>query len=136
MAIILFHIAGAENISSLCGHSIEDNPNPTALVCPVIRVFNVLIYAAGGIFICMVIYGGIKLSMSLGDPKGYEGAQLTWFWAVVGLAVVIGFWVILLVLDNIFGLGIGPGGPQGIFQRIVDQFSALLIAIGVNGVTP
>jgi hypothetical protein len=51
----------------------------------------------------IVVYGGIKLSMSFGDPKAFEGGKTTWTYAVIGFAVVLGFFLILAIVMGILG---------------------------------
>ena len=125
-------------VSSKCGGPVTpttlENPSPLAIVCPVIRVLNVMVLSVGAVFVFMVLYGAIKLSLSLGDPKGYEGAHQTWVWAVIGLGVIVGFYAILLIMDNIFGLGILTGAnPTGIFDNLVGALEGLLSEIGITG---
>ena len=122
----------ATTVAGACASVNLDNPSPIAIVCPFVRLLNIAVLSVGAVFLGMVVYGGIKLSLSLGDPKGYQGAQQTWFWAVVGLKVVLGFFTILVIVDNIFGLGLMTNGPIGIFDNLVTGISDLLTKVGIE----
>ncbi len=73
-----------------------------SILCPVIRILNVLILMAGAGFVIMVINAGYRYSMALGDPKGIEGAHNTLTYAVIGFFITIGVYVILRIIGQIF----------------------------------
>jgi len=100
-------------------------PRITQIVCPFIRIFNVAIYVVGAVFVIMIIYGGIKISMSFGDPKGLESGKLTWTHAVAGAAIVVGFFAIILIITNLLGIKTFPN-PFSAFEQIVTAITKLL----------
>jgi hypothetical protein len=80
-----------------------DAPAFTDIVCPFSRIVNGFLLVSGIVFMVIVVYGGIKLSMSFGDPKAFEGGKTTWTYAVIGFAVVLGFFLILAIVMGILG---------------------------------
>lgn len=98
-------------------------PNPVNFVCVVGRVINVLVLVAGLGLVYMILWGALKLSMSQGDPKGYIGAQNTWFYAFVGFLIVTGFFAIYTILAQIIGL------PVPSTAIITDGLANAIIAI-------
>lgn len=127
------NVSHAQTTASVCASVNLEDPSPLAIVCPIVRVFNIAIFAAGAIFVGMIVYGAIKLALSLGDPKGYQGAQQTWFWSVIGLLVVIGVFTLLYVIDNILGTNYLSGGPNAITDRIIQNLSGLFTTLNITG---
>ncbi len=74
------------------------------IVCPVAAGLNILVLSAGAIFVMMIFWGSIKLSMSQGDAKGIESAKQLLTWAVIGFFCVIGVYGILAIILGIFGV--------------------------------
>ncbi len=61
----------------------------------------------GIIFAIMIGIGAIKLAVSLGDPKGLEGASRTWTYALVGVAIVLGAVTLVSLIGRVLGLNLG-----------------------------
>lgn len=80
------------------------DPGPQHIVCPIIKGINLFIYFAGVVVTIVIILGVIKLSTSAGDPRAAQGAWLTFTWAGVGLAVVVGSVAIILIMGNLFNI--------------------------------
>lgn len=113
----------------------DEPPSLEMLVCPIVRVFNMIILLVGVVLIIMIIYGAIKLALSLGDPKGLESAKATWVHAGIGLGIVLGFWGILTILMNRFGITNATRGftsPMDPFNKAGDGITNLLEAIGIT----
>ena len=90
-------------------------PSPDKIFCPLIKVINVGIALGGVVFLIFILIGAIKLAVSLGDPKGFQGASDTWTYAVIGVFVVFGAFMLVGIVDRMFGLGIGDS------LNLVDQ---------------
>jgi len=99
-------------------------PSPMGLLCPIARIFNIFVLSVAVVFLIMIAYGAIKGSMALGDVKAVISAKNTWTHAIIGLAIVIGFFAIYVILANV--LGIGVLSPDDIRQRIEDGILSLL----------
>lgn len=56
-------------------------------------------------FIALII-GGFKYIVARGDPKAISGAQSTITWAIVGLALIIIAWLILVFIDEFTGVSV------------------------------
>lgn len=97
-----------------------DNPTIDQLMCPIIRVVNILAYAVGAIFIIVLIWGAFKLAMAQGDPKAYASAINTWYWLVVGAFVVVGYFAFTTVLSKAFGFQMV--NPLDTFQANIRNF--------------
>lgn len=62
-------------------------------------IYWLLVFSAT-VALFFIIFGGIKLLTSGGDPKGVEGARKTITWAVVGLVVIfLSFMIVNMVAD-------------------------------------
>ena len=129
----ILNVSHAQTVAGTCGSIDIDNPSPLAIICPFVKVFNVAVLGAGGLLVIIIIYGAIKLAMSLGDPKGYQAAQQTWFWGVIGFAVIVGAYSLIYILDKILGLGIVGAGPNSIFDNFLNAFTGLLTEVGISG---
>jgi hypothetical protein len=115
------HVAYADDFQSTCDTATTDlqngdAPSPRAVLCPVVRVFNVLILSVGVILIIMIGYGSVKVFMSLGEPKGLAGAKQTWTFAVIGGGIVLFFFVFYTIVAN--ALGLGAYTPMGLVNLI------------------
>lgn len=111
-------------------------PDPRALVCIIARVINVFVGVGMVVFIYMILFGALKLSMAQGDPKGYVGAQNTWFYALIGLLIVVGFFGVYLIAANT--LGLPTPGPNLFLDRIEEGIAGFMEAscVCVDGVCP
>lgn len=110
----------------------DDPPSLEMLLCPVIRVFNAIILLVGVVLIIMIIYGAIKLALSLGDPKGLESAKATWVHAGIGLGIVLGFWGVLSIIMNRFNIIGYYADPMAPFNAASDGITRLLEAVGIT----
>jgi len=103
-----------------------DPPKMSQIVCPFLRVFNFIILAAGVAFTVMIVYGGIKISTAVGDPKAMEQGKQTWVYAVIGVAVVLGFFTIFFIILGLLGAGGGcfssPMAPFDCAQNSINEF--------------
>jgi hypothetical protein len=90
----------------------------------VARIINILIFASTAALIVMIAYGVIKGSMSMGDPRGLEGAKSTWTYAVYGFLIVVFSFVIFSLVANTVG---GTSGEYtGFFGKITEALDDLL----------
>jgi len=116
-----------------CATTSYDEPDPRAIVCPIIKMLNVLVLSAGAAFVGMLFFSAYKFAMSQGDPKGVQGAKDTATLALIGFIIVIGFFVITTILKGIFGVDssvvLGANGP---FDAFVSGFQRLLNFAGVT----
>ena len=110
----------------------DEPPSLDKLLCPAVRVFNVAILLVGAVLVIMIIYGAIKLALSLGDPKGFESAKATWLYAGIGLGIILGFWGLLAIIMNRLNLGTPYDGPMGPFTKAMEGIQALLTALGIT----
>lgn len=53
------------------------------------KMINALLGIVGTIAVIMIVYGGIKIMISGGEPTKYEEAKKTITYAVVGLIIVL-----------------------------------------------
>lgn len=109
-----------------------DAPTPVQIVCPLLRVVNFMVLVVGAVFVIMILYGAIKLSMALGDPKGLEGARQTWTWTIVGGLIVLGFFAIFTIVVGIFGSSQFPTFNT-FSDRLEDSIVGLMCEAGVTG---
>lgn len=105
----------------------DDNPDPRLIVCPIIKVLNVLVLTGGAVFVGMLFFSAFKFAMSQGDPKGVQGAKDTATLAVMGFVIVIGLFVIITFVKNAFGINTGVvANANGPFDTFITGFQRLL----------
>ncbi len=110
--------------------AVDDDSGPPGieeLVCPFARVINVLLFASGAVLILMILWGGFKLAMSLGDPKGFQAATSTWSHALAGFLIVVFALTILSILTRMLGWEF-----ESPFQRIYDALLSFTAALGIS----
>lgn len=74
--------------------------------CIIIRFFNIAIRLAGIAVFIMLIVGGFKYMTAGGDPKAAESARNTITYAIFGLVLIIGAWLILYLIETFAGVKI------------------------------
>lgn len=104
-------------------------PDLVQIVCPILRVYNFLILASGVVLIGMIAIGGIRLSMSLGDPKGFQSASRTWTFTLWGVGLVLGSFLILRILNATLGLGLNFASPIQVFNAFTCKLWRFLDAM-------
>lgn len=82
----------------------EKAPSPMAILCPLVRYLNLILYASAAVFVIMVFLSAIKYALSQGDPKALQGAKGSLTWAIIGFLVIIGVFTMLVILKNVLGL--------------------------------
>lgn len=95
-------------------------PRLEQIVCPFARVINVMIYAAGAALVLMLLWGAIKLALAVGDPKGMQAASMTWTYALVGFAVIVGGVLIITIMGRLLGWTIGD--PFSVIYTSIQDF--------------
>jgi hypothetical protein len=122
-------ISGVNNAYAIdC--TLSDPPHPSQMLCPFLRIFNVVLIAGGVVLLIFIVVGAVKMATALGDPKGLSSARDTWLYAVIGVFIVAGVYAIFRILNTTFGLGLdaylGAGGVNAIFDRINNVWLTLL----------
>lgn len=70
------------------------------------RVARFAAWGAGiGLFVMLVV-GGIKFITSHGDPQVTASAKQTITFAVIGLLVIVGGWLVLWLLGRVLGINL------------------------------
>lgn len=103
----------------------DDAPHPLALVCIVARIVNVLLLSSGAVFVIVIIYGGIKLSIAQGDPKALEAGKDTLTQGVIGFLVILFLFALLYIGGNLLGVtgtGITPGWALDTLSENICKF--------------
>ena len=100
--------------------------NPLAIVCPVVRVLNVMMIMAGVALVVMVLLAAYRFAASTGDPKAIKGAQNTLTYSILGFLVVIGIYTLMRILAAIFGLDASTVVGAGPFNSLIDALNDLL----------
>ena len=101
-------------------------PMPSQIICPLLRLLNLALMLSGVVLAVLIGYGAIKLSVSLGDPKGYEGSMRTFLFAIIGFFVVVGSFSLLLILNRTLGLGLEYENANHITDKISEWWEAFL----------
>lgn len=72
------------------------------------RILNIAVGVAGIVLVAMVAYGVWKSSLSVGDPRGLEGAKQTWTYALYGFFIIVGSFAAFLIMTGILGITLSP----------------------------
>ena len=99
----------ASTFAAVANNKLTENGSDGSLADFLNRIKNYLLGFVGALAIFFIIYGGILMVTSSGDPKRLETAKKTLTYAIIGLLVVILAQTIYLLLTgtlaNIFGSG-------------------------------
>jgi hypothetical protein len=68
------------------------------------NVLQAIIPLIGILSFVMILVGGFKILTSAGDPKGMAGGRQTITLAIVGIALSIISWLILVLIKNVTGV--------------------------------
>lgn len=78
------------------------------------QIVQSILSAIGAFALLMVVYGGILILTSHGNPEGISKGKKTITWAFIGVGVVLGSYALVsYVITGIEGGGGGGGGGQG-----------------------
>lgn len=87
----------------------ENGAVPLALRVGV--VFNTILMLVGIVFLMITVYSGIQWMMASGNEENIEKAKTRIVRATIGVAIVLGAWIITqFVLNAVFGPVRGGGG--------------------------
>ncbi len=107
-----------------------DTESFSGLACVAGNVIEILFYGAAAVLVIMVAYGIAKGSLSMGDPRGLEGAKSTWTYAVYGFLVIITSFTIFVLIRNAVG---GTSGDYGGFLETIFGTIQELVDLGTSG---
>jgi hypothetical protein len=114
----------------------EEPPDLIELLIVVARVFNILVFSAGVVFVAMLFLSAYKFSISQGDPKGIEGAKKTLTHALIGFLIVVGAYSLLSLIVASLGGYESQGTMTGLFGTIRYAIGELNSLLGIGGVEP
>lgn len=89
-----------------------------------VRIINVLLISSGAVLVAMIAYGVWKSSLATGDPRGLEGAKLTWTYAIYGFFVIVGAFAIFIIAQGMLGISSGVSG--GLAKSLIKSINDLL----------
>src|SRR3989344_5334776 len=73
--------------------------------------FQIILIVAAIYAVLQIIFAGYSMISSGGDKQGLESARGKIIWAIVGLIVVIGAWGLIILVEKLFGVGLGFSSP-------------------------
>lgn len=103
-----------------------EEPSVTGFLVPIARIFYLFLMLSGAILTGMIVYGAIKLAMSLGDPLKMKGARGTLTYAVFGFGIIVFFFGGVFFLANALGIEFF-GSPNEILERIAEGIDNFMI---------
>ena len=107
-----FFIVHAQEFSDTTGQSPAKIKDLEAVFARVVEIAAQL--AGLGLFVMLVV-GGFKYLTSRGDQQQTAEAKATITWAIIGLAIIVGGWLILKILGDVLGIDLLkfeiPTGP-------------------------
>ncbi len=68
------------------------------------KILNVVVELAVVVLFVLLVIGGFKFLTSGGDPKATESAKNTLTYALLGLVLLIGIWLILNFIEYFTGI--------------------------------
>lgn len=78
---------------------------------------NLLLFVAFIAALVFLVIGGVRWILSGGDKEGATKAKETITSALIGLAVVLGAWILINIVLNFFG---SPGGLAKLIFPVID----------------
>jgi len=105
---LAYTIPGYEGIIEESGESLlklRDNPSLGEIVTVILTQ---AIYLAGFLMIVYIVWGGIHLMISMGDPEGIREGKAKITGGILGFFIVFFAYLILQLVNAIFGLGVTP----------------------------
>ena len=82
-----------------------DVPSVGCFAGVVVNVINTALIFLGAVTLIFLLVGALRLVVSRGDPKALEAAQKTMTFAVVGVILVLGSFIIINIITSSLGLG-------------------------------
>lgn len=74
------------------------------------NIFNIVIIAAGILFVALFLTGGVQYLTSAGNEDNTKKARQLMLDAVIGLVIVVTSWAIGTYILQLLGIGSGNGG--------------------------
>ena len=92
IAPISVSAAGELNEGATAAHNAD---TPTSLTKVIGDITNVALFIIGAVSVLMLIYGGIRYTISGGDEKAITSAKNTILYAVIGIVVAVAAYAIV-----------------------------------------
>ena len=89
-----------------CDNLNWDNLELRALMCVFNRIYNLVIYTIGGVFIIWMIISGIRYLTAGDDEDAVANAKRSLTFAVLGFLLVIAAHAVIVVVGNLLGVDI------------------------------
>lgn len=105
--------------------NIDQNTPITDLVVLAGNLFNVAIRSAAILLAILIVFGGVKLATSLGDPKGFESAKKIFTYSLIGFLVIVFFFVFIRVIFSVIGIEEDFLNPSAPFNRLIEGIEEL-----------
>jgi hypothetical protein len=102
-----------------------DDPSLDTLKNVLGNTFNIVVSLVGLVLVAVLAFGIWKSSMSLGDPRGLEGAKQTWTYALFGFMVIVLFFVIFYTILGFLGIG-NSLTPKILLDKLFEALQELL----------
>ncbi len=85
---------------------VEDVPTIYGFEAIVANILNIIISLAGVVLLLMLIMGGFGYITSGGDKEKAAKAKNTLTYAILGLLVILGAWLIIRLIEEFTGLNL------------------------------
>ena len=89
-----------------CDNLNWDNLELRALMCIFNRIYNLVIYTIGAIFIIWIIISGIRYLMAGDNEDAVASAKKSLTFAVLGFLIVIAAHAVIVTVGNLLGIDI------------------------------
>ena len=91
-------------LTNTAGDPIAEVPTLQCFEVVFEKILNVAVGFAVVVLFLFLVIGGFKFLTSGGDPKATESAKNTLTYAILGLALLVGIWFILLFIEKLTGI--------------------------------
>ena len=88
------------------GYVVDGAATFQSIECIILAILRTAIPLAGVAAFVMLLVVGFKYLTAGGDPKKAEAAQKTITFAILGLALMLGGWLILLLIGELTGVNV------------------------------
>src|SRR5205807_5947819 len=109
LAFLTTHPTFAQNIDpggGGGGNGAIDGSDIHQLPTLIIRIITFLIAIAGVVTVILIIIGGIRMILSVGDPKALQSARNAVTFAVIGLVIILISVTIITIIGNLLGISL------------------------------
>ncbi len=82
----------------------------SSIVYQILRLFNPIAFIIFSATVAIFFFGLVKFIYNAGDSAAIEEGRRLMIWGIIGIAVMVSVWGLVMILQNTFFGGGGGGG--------------------------